>query len=148
MIGGLVGCFVPILPGPPSAWLGALYYGWQTDWAQVSPLFVGVLFVIACIPATVSTWMRFLGAKKGGASAWSQIAALAGGLVGLVAFNLPGMIIGSTVAIVAVEWRRLREWRGRLREWRGYLVGFLLATVVEVTCTLLIIGLFAARLAL
>ena len=90
--------------------------------------------------------MGFLGAKKGGASAWSQIAALIGGLVGFIVFSLPGMLVGSTVAIIAVEWRRLREWRGGLRAGGGYLVGFLLAMVAEVICTLLIIGLFAARL--
>lgn len=148
MIAGVVGCFVPILPGPPLAWLGALYYGWQTDWAKVSPLVLGLLLVIALVGATADWWMSFLGAKQGGASAWSQVAALFGGLVGFVVFSLPGMLIGSVAAIVAVEWHRLREWKGVLRAGGGYLVGFLLAMVVEVICTLLIIGIFAARLML
>ena len=148
MVAGLVGCVVPVLPGPPLAWLGALYYGWQTGWAKISPGFLGLMLVIALAGATADWWMGFLGAKKGGASAWSQVAALVGGLIGLIVFSLPGMLIGSVAAIVAVEWRRLREWKGVLRAGGGYLVGFLLAMVVEVVCTLLIIGIFAARLLL
>ena len=146
MGGGLVGCFVPVLPGPTLAWLGALYYGWQTDWQKISLVLVGLLFLIALLGATANWWMGFLGAKKGGASAWSQVASLAGGLVGFLLFSLPGLLVGSTAAIIAVEWRRLRQWRGGLRAGGGYLVGFLLSMVVEVVCTLLIIGIFAARL--
>ncbi len=148
MVAGLVGCVVPVLPGPPLAWLGALYYGWQTGWAKISPFILALMLVIALVGATADWWMGFLGAKKGGASAWSQVAALVGGLIGLIAFSLPGMLIGSVAAIVAVEWHRLREWKGVLRAGGGYLVGFLLAMVVEVVCTLFIIGIFAARLML
>ena len=148
MIAGVIGCFVPVLPGPSLAWLGALYYGWQTDWATISPLILGLLLVIALVGATADWWMSALGAKKGGASAWSQVAAMFGGIVGFFVFSLPGMIIGSVAAIVAVEWHRLREWKGVLRAGGGYLVGFLLAMIVEFVCTLLIIGIFAVRLAL
>lgn len=148
MVAGIVGCFVPVLPGPSLAWLGALYYGWQTGWAKISPLILGLMLVIALVGATADWWMGFLGAKKGGASAWSQLAALVGGLIGFFVFGLPGMLIGSVAAIVAVEWHRLRQWKSVLRAGGGYLVGFLLAMVVEFVCTLFIIGIFAARLML
>ena len=145
MLAGLVGCVVPVLPGPPLAWLGALFYGWQTDWARITPLVLGAMLVIALLGASADWWMGFLGAKKGGASARGQIAALLGGVVGLFVLSVPGMLIGSVAALVAVEWHRLREWRGVLRAGGGYLVGFLLAMVVEIVCTLLIIGLFVWR---
>ena len=146
MLAGLVGCVVPVLPGPPLAFLGALYYGWQSNWQVMTPLVLAILFVVALVGATADWWMGFLGAKKGGASARGQVAALVGGLVGLLIFSLPGMMIGSVAAIVAVEWHRLREWKGVLRAGGGYLVGFLLAMVVEIVCTLVIAGVFAVRL--
>ncbi len=148
MVAGLVGCVVPILPGPPLAWLGALYYGWQTGWAKISAPMLALMLVIALVGATADWWMGALGAKKGGASPWSQVAALAGGLIGLVVLSLPGMLIGSVLAIVAVEWNRRREWKSVMRAGGGYLVGFLLSIVVEIVCTLLIIGIFAARVML
>ena len=148
MIAGVVGCFVPVLPGPPLAWLGALYYGWQIGWEKISPFWLVTMFIVALIGASADWWMGWLGAKKGGASAGGQIAALFGGLIGLIVLGLPGMIIGSVAAIVAAEWHRLREWRGVLRAGGGYLVGFLLAMVVEFVCTLVIIAIFAVRLML
>lgn len=72
---GLIGCVVPVLPGPPLVWLGALFYGWKTDWAQITPLFLGFLLILALVGATADLWMGFLGAKKGGASLGAQLAA-------------------------------------------------------------------------
>ena len=145
MLAGLAGCFVPILPGPPLAWLGALYYGWQNNWQTMTPLTLALLLVVALLGATADWWMSLLGARKSGASAWSQVAALVGGLVGLVVLSLPGMLIGSVAAIALVEWRRLRQWKGAVRAGGGYLVGYLLAMVVEFVCTLVITGVFAWR---
>jgi uncharacterized protein YqgC (DUF456 family) len=143
---GLLGCIVPVLPGPPLVWLGALFYGWKTHWAIITPLFLGFLLILALVGATADLWMGFLGAKKGGASAWAQVAALFGGLIGLVALSVPGLLIGSIGAIVAVEWHRLRDWNAVLRAGGGYLAGYLLAMVVEVVIALTMIGLFAAKL--
>ena len=146
MAAGLVGCVVPLLAGPPLAWLGALYYGWQTAWQTITPLFLAFLLIIALVGATADWWMGILGAKRSGASAWGQVAAIVGGLVGLVFFSLPGMLVGSVAAIAAVEWQRQREWKSVLRAGGGYLVGYLLSIVIEIVCTVLIIGGFAARL--
>lgn len=145
---GLLGCVVPVLPGPPLVWLGALFYGWKTDWAQVTPLFLGFLLVLALIGASADLWMGFLGAKKGGASLMSQLAALVGGLIGLMVLSVPGLLLGSIGAIVAVEWFRLRDWNAVLRAGGGYLAGYLLAMVVEVVIALTMIGAFAAKLLL
>ncbi len=148
MLVGLVGCIVPVLPGPPLVWLGALFYGWKTDWAQITPLFLGFLLILALVGATADLWMGFLGAKKGGASLGAQFAALGGGLIGLLILSVPGLLIGSIGAIVAVEWFRLRDWNAVVRAGGGYLAGYLLAMVVEVVIALTMIALFAAKLLL
>lgn len=143
---GLLGCVVPVLPGPPIIWLGAVFYGWQTGFKAVGPIFLGILLLLAIVGATADLWMGFLGAKKGGASPWSQLAALVGGLIGLILFSVPGLLIGSIGAIVAVEWQRHREWGAVVRAGGGYLVGYLLSMVVEVVVALIMIGLFAGKL--
>ena len=145
MLAGLVGCVAPVLPGPPLVWLGALFYGWQTDWERVGPVFLGFTLLLALAGGTADVWMGFLGAKKGGASFASQIAALVGGLIGLLLLSVPGLLIGSIGAIALFEWRRHRDWNAVMRAGGGYLAGYLLSMVVEVVTALLIIGLFAAR---
>lgn len=145
MFAGFVGCIAPVLPGPPLVWLGALFYGWQTDWERVGPIFLGLTLILALAGGTADLWMGFLGAKKGGAGVGAQIAALVGGAVGLLVLSVPGLLIGSIGAIAFVEWRRHRDWNAVMRAGGGYLAGYLLSMVVEVLTALVIIGLFVAR---
>jgi uncharacterized protein YqgC (DUF456 family) len=146
MATGLLGCFVPLLPGPRFIFFGALYYGWQTNYQGIGPLLLGILLILVLIGSTADLWMGFLGAKKGGASGWSQLASLVGGFIGMLVFSLPGMLLGSVGAILLVEWLRLRDWKAMLRAGKGYLTGYLLAMVVELAAGLLMIALFALRL--
>ncbi|HEX8463647.1 MAG TPA: DUF456 domain-containing protein [Abditibacterium sp.] len=146
MLVGLIGCVVPVLPGPPLVWLGALFYAWQTDFRPIGPGFLAILLILALIGATADLWMSVWGAKKGGASGWSQLAALVGGLIGLFTLGVPGLLIGAVGAIVLVEWNRLRDWNAVLRAGGGYLAGYLLSMVVEVAISLAMITLFLARL--
>ncbi len=148
MLAGLVGCVAPVLPGPPLVWLGALFYGWQTDWEKIGPVFLAIALVVALIGGSADLWMGFLGAKKGGASLGSQVAALAGGIVGflVLGFSVPGLLLGSIAALALFEWRRHRDWNAVLRAGGGYLAGYLLSVVVELVAALLILGFFVARI--
>lgn len=143
MVLGLAGCVIPVLPGPPLVWLGAMYYAWRNDWTQIGWPMLLLLFILAVIGSTADLWMGYLGAKKGGASIWASLASLAGGLIGLIVFSIPGAIIGSLGAIALVEYYRHKDWNKVLRAGGGYMVGYLLAMVVELAICLVMIGLFA-----
>jgi hypothetical protein len=143
---GLIGSILPLLPGTPLIWLGALYYAWQTGWTAVGWPSLLLLLVLAIIGGTTDLWVGYLGANRGGASGWATLASLVGGLVGLFVFSIPGAIIGSVGAIVVVEYLRHRDWRRVLRAGGGYLIGSLLASVVEVVIALVMIAIFVAAL--
>ncbi|MDP9316169.1 MAG: DUF456 domain-containing protein [Chloroflexota bacterium] len=145
---GVVGSVLPLIPGPPIVWLGALYYGWRTGWVEVGWPSLTLLLVLAIIGGTADLWMGYLGASKGGASGWATLASMIGGIVGLLVLSLPGAIIGSVGAIVLVEYGRHRDWRKVARASGGYLVGSLLATVVQVIICLVMIGVFAAAVSI
>jgi uncharacterized protein YqgC (DUF456 family) len=139
---GLVGAVLPFVPGPPIIWLGALYYAWRTGWTEVGWPVLTLLLILAIAGGTADLWMGYLGAYKGGASGLAALASIVGGVVGLLLFSLPGAILGSIGAILLVEFLRHRGWRSMLRASGGYLVGWLLATVVEIVICLLMIGIF------
>ena len=143
---GLLGCVVPLLPGPPIVWLGALYYAWSTDWAEVGWPMLTLLLVLTLIGSTANYWMSYLGARKSGASGWASVASLVGGVIGMIVLSLPGAIIGAIAGIALVEFRRHRDWHAVLRASGGYVVGYLLSMVVEVVICLLMIGLFVAAI--
>lgn len=144
MVVGLVGSALPLVPGPPLIWLGALYYGWQSGWQVVGWPSLTLLFVLALVGGTADLWMGYLGANRGGASAWATLASIVGGLVGFLVLSVPGALIGAIGAIAAVEFGRHRDWRKVLRASGGYLVGSLLSSVAEVVIALIMIGLFVA----
>jgi len=43
MLVGLIGCIIPVLPGPLLVLLGAFVYAWHTDYMVVSWAVLGVL---------------------------------------------------------------------------------------------------------
>ena len=140
---GLFGCIVPVLPGPPLVWLGTLYYAWRTNWEQVSIPTLVLLFILAVAASTSNLWLSALGAKKTGASGWATLAAFAGGVIGFViGAGLPGMLIGSIGAIVAVEYSRHRDWDRVLKASGGYLAGYLLSMLVELVTSLVMVLIF------
>ena len=140
---GFIGCVAPLLPGPPIVWLGALYYGWKTSFADYGWPTLLLMLVFALIGSTADLWLSYFGARKSGASVWSSLAALAGGLIGLLVFSLPGLVIGSFAAIALVEWHQHKDWNKVLKAGTGYLVGYLLSMVVEILVCIAIVITFA-----
>ena len=146
MLIGVVGAVAPLVPGPPIVWLGALYYAWRTQFEQVGAPSLALLGALAVIGGTSDWWLGYLGARRGGASGWATLASFVGGIIGLLIFSLPGMIVGSLAGVVAVEYSRHGDWSRVWRAGGGYVVGWLLSTVVEVAVCLLMIGLFLVAL--
>src|SRR3712207_1066441 len=106
MLVGVIGSVLPLIPGPPLIWLGALYYAWRTDWVEVGWPVLVLLLVLAIVGGTADWWMGYLGASTGGASIWATLASMVGGIAGFVIFSVPGMLIGSLGAIALVEYSR------------------------------------------
>lgn len=142
MVLGVVGCIIPFLPGPPLVFAGALFFAWQMDFEIVGWPSLVILGALALLGATSNLWMGYLGAKTGGASVWASVAAMVGGILGLIFFNVPGAIIGSIGSIVLVEYTRHRDWNAVWKASGGYAVGYLLSTVVEVLICFVMIGVF------
>ena len=145
---GLLGAVLPLVPGPPLVWLGALYYSYNTNWQEVGVPMLALLFVLAVAGSTADIWVSALGAKKSGASGWATIASMVGGVIGMMVLSLPGLFIGSIAGIALVEYSRHKDWNKVLNASKGYLAGYLLSIVIEIFTCLLMIGLFFAAVRL
>ncbi len=105
LLGGLVGCILPVLPGPPISFVGLLLLWWARDgqadsfgWITLAVL--GVLtIVVTVIDLVVPVW----GAKRYGASKSGIWLSVLGMLVGMVVFPPFGMLIGAFVGALAGE---------------------------------------------
>jgi len=105
LLGGLVGCILPVLPGPPISFVGLLLLWWAREWnaesfGWVAVLVLGVLaIVVTVIDLVVPVW----GAKRYGASKTGIWLSVLGMLVGMIVFPPFGMLIGAFVGALAGE---------------------------------------------
>ena len=92
LITGIAGCFLPVLPGPPVAYLGILFLHF-TDKVQYSGTQLLIWLLIVIITLVLDYFIPMLGSKYSGGSKWGNRGCLIGTIVGL--FFLPwGIIAG------------------------------------------------------
>ena len=170
---GIVGALVPLLPGPPLIWLGALVWAWADGFVRIGWPTLLVLAVLTVIAWGADLALSFLGSKRSGAG-WRSIGvSILGGLIGAILLSsVPvvgtfiGAVIGSISALWFMEYRRAQvappegsglntaanpqspstpqENRARAtRAVKGYVGGFLMAMAVEFIISLMMLSIFA-----
>ena len=80
---GLVGCFIPIIPGPITGWFGFLFLN-QIEQIKLSTLFLVLTFIIAFIVFIIDNIIPVIGAKVFGGSKKGIIGASLGLIIGII----------------------------------------------------------------
>lgn len=142
---GLLGAFVPVVPGTLLVWAGILFYAWPYNgFATFSPWLFALITIIALVAGTADLWLPLLGAKSTGAS-WKTLAVgLLGAMLGTFLLPLPviGTVVGYGLGILLAEYLRLRAWRPALRATFGGVIGWGLSAAVELIGAVVMILLF------
>ncbi len=86
MVVGIVGVFVPIIPGIPLAWLGLFIYAIGTGFERISLVTIIVLFILMALIMLLDFLAPMLGAKKYRASKLGIMGAFIGLIAGIVFF--------------------------------------------------------------
>jgi uncharacterized protein YqgC (DUF456 family) len=140
---GLVGSFVPLLPGTTLIMAGALLQKWllpdTLGWTAVGWIIAfWVVSVLADIGCTV------LGTKLFGGGKWGMAGA-SGGRWPACSFRCPRSCSAACSArSLAEKWLGKRTTDESLRAGAGAAVGFLLSTIAKLACALAMIALYAA----
>jgi len=149
LIVGLVGVFLPAIPGVGLMWIVILVYAIWERFKAIDPLSFAVLTILGILGATSDIWLSQLGAKVGGASMWSRVfslvGALLGGLIGLFVSGVaaaPGLIVGGMLGVLLNEYRERRAWKPAWRATVGLVLGFTLSNVLQVVIGVLMIVIF------
>jgi uncharacterized protein YqgC (DUF456 family) len=149
MLLGLLLLVVPLLPGLIIMWLAALGYGIAVGFSTSggTSTFGIVVFVLISILAIggslVDNLLMGAGAKYGGASWWTTLAALLAGVLGTLLMPPFGGFILAPLAILLLEYLRLRNWKEAWRSLRGLATGWGAAYFVRILLGLVIFGLWA-----
>jgi uncharacterized protein YqgC (DUF456 family) len=142
---GIVGMVVPLLPGSLLIWLTIAGYAFVTGFEAITPVWLGVLSVLALVVGSADWWLPMLGARASGASRRSSLYGLAGGIAGFFAFALVGSIVGYALGVVLGEYQKHQDLKRALRISAGGLAGMGLATGVQLGGGLLMLGIFVWR---
>lgn len=140
IIVGLVGIFVPMLPG---AWLvfgGTVVYAWATGFQVITIGYLVLFAILTVISSGVDYAASALTAKKYGASKYSIIASVVLGLLGLVVFSVPGLVIGQLAGIILGELYFGKAFKTAVKSGVAVFIGYLLGNVAKVfLCSIIVV---------
>jgi len=145
---GLLVLVIPVLPGLVIMWLAVLGYGIAGGFSTAGQLnALGlVIFIVVTLLAVggslVDNLLMGVGAKQGGASWWTVLVALFAGFLGTVIFPPLGGFVAVPLAILLLEYQRLRDWKAAWQSLRGLATGWGAAYFVRILMGLTIIGLW------
>lgn len=146
MVVGLIGVFLPVLPGIPLAWLGLFIYAIGTRFERISIATIVVFFILMLLTLAFDFVAPMLGAKKYRASRWGILGAFVGFIVGVFVLGFWGIILGPFVGALLGELIASRKPRQALGSALGTLLGFLAGILLKVVLILVMAGFFIASL--
>ncbi len=134
MLVGLIGCLLPILPGPPISYLGLLLLQLQ-EVAPFSTQFMIIWLGITVVVVVLDYLIPAFGTKKYGGSRWGIAGTMIGLLVGIFVFPPLGIIIGPIVGALVGEALSGKTSQEALRAAFGSFVGFLFGTLIKLVAS-------------
>lgn len=130
MIIGLLGSFLPVLPGVPISWLGLLMLHLAPS-IPMNYLFLGITFIIAAIIYILNLFIPAMGTKRFGGSRSGMIGATLGLLVGFIIPIPFGLIIGAFAGAFIGEVINKSDKKSALRAAFGSFVGLIASSFME-----------------
>jgi len=145
---GIVGCILPVLPGPPLSFVGLLMQWWVSDpqpasygWTTVI-----VLGLLAVVVTAIDLLAPVYGAKRYGASKAGVWGSIFGLLIGMIWFPPFGMIAGAFVGALGGEWLAGKSDGEAMKAAWGVFLGTMAGVVLKLTVSIAILVVFVREL--
>ena len=139
---GLLGVFLPVLPGIPLAFTGMLLAAWAGGFREISVIIIIVLGLLTLASVAIDFLASALGAKRAGASRMAIVGAGLGSLFGLLFFSLPGLIIGPFIGVLVVETAKGKSVREASKIGFATWIGMAVGMALKVGLAFAMLGIF------
>lgn len=120
---GLVGCILPIIPGPPLSFLALILLSLAKHWAPFSPTFLIIMGGLAVLVTILEYVVPMVGARRYGASKRGIWISMIGMLIGVLFFPPWGMLVGAFLGALVGEMLAGKQGSQSLRAAWGVFVG-------------------------
>ena len=146
MLIGILGSFLPVLPGPPLSWVGLmllhLTLAVPQDW-----WFLGITLAVALVVFALDYVIPAMGTKKFGGTKYGMIGTTLGLLVALLFPVLGpfGIIVWPFVGALVGELINKADKKTATKAAFGSFLGFLTGTFMKFLVAIVFMGLFIAK---
>jgi uncharacterized protein YqgC (DUF456 family) len=146
MLVGILGSFLPVLPGPPISWVGLLLL-YSTSAITMNWTFLGITLAIALIVFGLDYVIPAIGTKKFGGTKAGVIGTTVGLLVALIFPVLGpfGIIIWPFVGALVGELLNKADKKTATKAAFGSFLGFLTGTFLKFMVAIVYLGLFVSK---
>lgn len=145
MVLGIIGSFLPILPGPLTSWVGLLILHF-TNLVSMSRSFLIITFSVALAIWLLDYFIPAIGTKRFGGSKAGIIGTSIGLIVGLIAPIPGGIIIGPFCGALIGELINKSEFKNAVKAAFGSFLGFLASTFIKFLVAIIYFGFFIIKL--
>jgi uncharacterized protein YqgC (DUF456 family) len=137
---GALGLVLPVLPGAPLIFIGALLAAWAEDFRYLGLWSLIVLGVLSLLAVAVDFIASAFGARRFGASGRAIAGATIGAIVGLF-FGVAGVLVGPFIGAVVGELTVRRNLAAASRAGVGAALGLAFGAAAKLAIAFAMIGL-------
>ena len=135
LILGIIGCFFPIIPGPPISYAALLiFYFFSSNNIDENTLWIWALIVI--VVTLFDLWIQIYGVKKFGGTKKAVNGSIIGLIIGIVLFPPIGIIIGPFLGSFIGAKMDDQDVNKALKIALGAIAGLILGTLVKLSVSL------------
>ena len=145
MIVGILGSFLPVLPGPPISWVGLLLL-YLTQAVPDNYWVLGITLAVAVLVGVLDYVIPAHGTKRFGGSSYGVWGTNIGLIVGLIAPIPLGVIIGPFLgALIGELIYDSQDHKRAMKAATGSFIGFLASTFMKFVVCIIYFGMFLMK---
>lgn len=143
---GLIGCVLPMVPGPPLSYIALITLSFARNWEPFSATFLLVMGVLTVLTLVLDYVVPAAGAKKYGASKWGIWGSVIGMIVGIFVFPPFGLFLGGFGGAVAGELLAGKGNEAALRAGWGVFIGNVVGTGIKLGFCAVLLFYYVAKM--
>jgi len=135
-ITGLLGSFIPIIPGPITSWFGLLVINFESS-TELNYSFLLITLMIAVFVFALDIIIPIIGLKKFGGTKKGMIGATIGLLLGLIILGPLGILIGTFLGALSGEMTGDLKLGKAVKASVGTLIGFIAGVTMKFSISII-----------
>lgn len=145
IISGIIGSFIPIIPGPLTSWFGLFSLNLIST-VEIDKTLLIITFVIALIIFVLDSLIPIYGSKYFGATKYGILGASIGLLIGIITPIPFGIIIGPILGALIGELLFNNDLKKSIKSSIGVLIGFLASTFIKFITSVIYLMIYLVQL--